>query len=133
MYHTEIITRLSGIIENQPARSAWSRGVKAYAMDLLEELDQAINDGYFKAEDIKDTAALNAQLLNGATDWNQYSWGGWSLIYDEDIARRLCCPSELKKTRNGDCRPNASEEWLDVQARALRASARHILNAAKEV
>lgn len=48
-----------------------------------------------------------------------YNWGGSSLIYDADIAGRLCCPSELKKTRNGERRPNSREEWLDVQARAL--------------
>ena len=42
-----------------------------------------------------------------------------SLIYNEDIAERLCTPSELKKTRHGERRPNAREEWLDTQARAL--------------
>ena len=40
-------------------------------------------------------------------------------MYDGDIAAALCTPSELKKTRNGERRPNSREEWLDVQARAL--------------
>ena len=64
--------------------------------------------------------------LDGAADWSQYSWGSCSLIYDSDIAERLCCPSELKKTRNGERRPNSREEWLDVQARALRQAANRV-------
>jgi len=65
-------------------------------------------------------------MLNGAQNWYQYSWGGCSLIYDRDIAERLCTPSELKRTKNGERRPNQNEEWLDVQARALRQAARKI-------
>ena len=85
----------------------------------MEELEEAIDGGYFDPSDLEAPKLLERQLLNGASDWAQYSWGGSSLIYDGDIAARLCCPSELKKTRNGERRPNAREEWLDVQARAL--------------
>lgn len=63
-------------------------------------------------------------MLNGADDWEMYSWGGSALIYDSDIAARLCCPSELRRTDGGRKRPNASEEWLDTQARALAQAAR---------
>ena len=59
-------------------------------------------------------------MLNGANNWDVYSWGGCSLIYNEDVAKRLCTPSELKKTRNGERRPNSREAWLETQARALR-------------
>jgi hypothetical protein len=69
---------------------------------------------------------MYADALNGAKDWSQYSWGGCSLIYDAAIARRLCTPSELKKTRNGERRPNSNEEWLDTQARALNQAFRNI-------
>jgi hypothetical protein len=62
---------------------------------------------------------VDRALLNGAADWNQYSWDGCSLCYDGQIAERLCTPSELKKTRHGERRPNSREEWLDTQARAL--------------
>lgn len=106
-------------IENRKTRSAWSRGVNAYALELLDELEEAIEHGYFDKADIDSPKLLMRQLLNGAADWSQYSWGGCSLIYDGDIANRLCTPSELKKTRNGNRRPNAREEWLDTQARAL--------------
>ena len=110
-------------IESANPRSAWGRGVKAYALELLEDLPSNVSYG--------SVASLEADLLNGARNWSQYSWGGCSLIYYEDIASRLCTPSELKKTRNGERRPNAREEWLDVQARALRCAAYDIKRAAE--
>lgn len=76
-------------INNSKARSAWNKGVKIYAYELVEALE---------VEEIpQDKTELKSLLLNGAADWKQYSWGGYSLIYDCDIAERLCCPSELKK------------------------------------
>ena len=122
-------TDIRTYIERRSARSAWAKGVNAYAMELLEELEEAIENGYFDIEDITAPKLLMRQLLNGAQDWSQYSWGGCSLIYNEDIAKRLCNPSELKKTRNGSRRPNASEEWLDTQARALYQASGLILAA----
>jgi hypothetical protein len=86
---------------------------------LLEKLWEDIAGGYFCEEDLNSPKLVKRALLNGASDWNQYSSGGSSLIFNDDIAERLCTPSELKKTRNGERRPNANEEWLDVQARAL--------------
>ena len=117
-------------IESAKARSAWNRGVVAYALELIEELEDAISGGYFDAEDIESPKLLERQLLNGASNWIEYSWGGCSLIYNGDIADRLCTPSELKKTRNGERRPNSREEWLDTQARALRQASRQIIRAA---
>ncbi len=113
----EAIRKSMEELEDRKDRSAWDRGVTNYAYDLLEELKWAIEDG--KDTDIKTISELKEALLNGASDWEQYSWGGCSLIYDYEIAERLCNPSELKKTRNGERRPNRNEEWLDVQARAL--------------
>ena len=101
-------------------RSAWNRGVTALALYILDGCE---------ADELSYSSAEKT-LLNGARDWEQYSWGGCALIYDEDIARTLCTPSELKRTRNGERRPNAREEWLDVQARALHqacASIRSII------
>jgi hypothetical protein len=115
----EIIQKMEKMLEAHKARSAWSRGVKEYAAELLADLDESINGGYFAAEDIAAPALLKRALLNGADDWGAYSWGGCSLIYNGDIAERLCTPSELKRTRNGERRPNSREEWLDTQARAL--------------
>ena len=96
---------------NKKRISAWDRGVYLYAHDLLDSVED---------EDVPtDLEQMQELFLNGATSWNQYSWGGCSLIYDEDIAERLCTPSELRKTHNGERRPNSREEWLDVQTRAL--------------
>lgn len=118
----EIIKKLEEIKE----RSAWGRGVVEYAKEMIEDL-YYIEDEEINAENIKKI------LLNGADDWNQYSWGGCSLIYNQDIAERLCNNSELKKTKNGERRPNNHEEWLDVQARALHQASNKIMRIVKEL
>lgn len=120
------IEKLYQSIESEKQRSAWDKGVSAYALELVEQLGEQINDGYFEELDLTESKKVRAALLNGAADWSQYSWGGCSLIYDSDIAERLCCPSELKKTRNGERRPNGREEWLDTQARALFQAANRV-------
>lgn len=107
-------------------RSAWKKGVTIYALELLDDLEEQIDGGYLTEEIFNSSKLLNKAMLNGAQNWTQYSWGGCSLIYDRDIAERLCTPSELKRTKNGERRPNSSEKWLDVQARALRQAAREI-------
>ena len=99
-------------IEEVKSRSAWEKGVKLYAYDLVDVLEH-LEEIEIESDNIKQT------LLNGARDFKQYSWDGCSLIYNQDIAKRLCSPSELKKTRNGERKPNKNEEWLDTQARAL--------------
>ena len=116
-----IIARMAEIIEALPARSAWSRAKKEYAAELLDNLRGA---AAYAAETgapspLTDHETVRAALLNGAEDWSQYSWGGCSLIYNGDIAARCCNPSELRRTHGGEKRPNAREDWLDVQARAL--------------
>lgn len=125
------IKEIRTAVEVEPARSAWERGVKAYALELLDELAEAIDGGYFDPADLEAPKMLRAALLNGADDWSQYSWGGCSLIYDSDIAERLCSPSELKRSRNGERNPNSRETWLDVQARALFQAANMIAGATR--
>lgn len=113
-------SELAAKIENVKTRSAWDRGVIAYTLDLIEELPEE--------ELPQSRALLEKMLLNGAQSWDQYSWSGCSLIYDSQIAARLCSPSELKKTRNGERHPNSREEWLDTQARALYQASRLVLS-----
>lgn len=114
-----IYERMTKELEARKDRSAWSKGVTVYALELVEQLSEAAESGYIDADDLTAPRMLRKALLNGADDWSAYSWGGCSLIYNSDIAERLCCPSELKRTRNGERRPNSREEWLDTQARAL--------------
>lgn len=120
------IEKLYQSIESEKQRSAWDKGVTKYALELVEQLGEQINNGYFDELNLPEPKKVRAALLNGAADWSQYSWGGCSLIYDSDIAERLCNPSELKKTRNGERRPNSREEWLDTQARALFQAANRV-------
>lgn len=114
-------------LETRKDRSAWDKGVTIYALELLEEYAER---AAYEGRQAANTAEFKEWLKNGASDWDQYSWGGSSLIYNSDIVERLCCPSERKKTRNGERRPNSREEWLDTQARALRQAAGRLTRAA---
>lgn len=96
-------------------KSAWKKGVELYAADLRESLKE------------NDLVATKENMLNGAANWSEFSYGGCSLIYDYEIAERLCSPSELKRKDGGRLPPNRSESWLDVQARALNQACRLVL------
>ena len=96
-------------------RSAWNKGVTKYALDLLYNVELSVRDG----KSLKTISDWKAAMLNGATDWKEYSYAGCALIYDRDIAKRLCTPSEFKRKRGGELNPNSCETWLHVQARAL--------------
>lgn len=95
------------------AKSAWNRAVIIDALSLLDVFNDAEITAAYNA------GGLEKLLLNGASDWAQFSYGGQALVYDGDIARHYCTPSELKIMRCGDRRPNRRETWLDVQARGL--------------
>lgn len=110
----EQICRLIEKIDATPARSAWQKGVKSYAVELLENVISWADCGDEIPEKITEE-----YLLNGAENWNKFSEGGLSLCYNEQIAERLCTPSEFKKKRGGLLDPNSRENWIDVQARAL--------------
>lgn len=101
-------------------RSAWNRGVMRYALELINTVEIG--------EEITEKC-----LLNGAKDWKEYSEGGCALACDEDICHRLCTPSEIKETCNGNRHPNKQETWMDVQARALYQAARLIMKIKREV
>jgi len=127
------VSAIRDYIRATPARSAWSRGINAYCFELLDELQENITGGWTSPSILATPAAIEAALLNGARDWKQYSHGGAALIFDGDIATRLCTPTELKRTRNGERPPNNRESWLDVQARALFQASQRIKYAALEV
>ena len=113
---------LISAIQSIPAgRSAWSRAVRTYAVELVESINETA--------DLSNETLLKKELLNGAADWQQYSEGGCTLIYDADIAERLCSPSELKRCKGGERAPNRRENWIDCQARALFQASRLIRRA----
>ena len=114
-----LLDAISTKLETRKPRGAWNNAVNVYALELIE-----VARGYdrqpINAHD------LNRMMLNGASDWKQFSWGGSSLIYDQDIAERVCSASELKRVTNKNgLRDMATprEHWLDVQARALYQAA----------
>ena len=87
-------TELRKLVEEIPNTSAWKRGVKEYADELLDNLEEKAQS-YERLP--KNGRELEEWILNGARSWDDYSYGGCSLIYDRDIAERLCTQSELKK------------------------------------
>lgn len=109
------IEQVRAELDKRTDRSAWGRGVTAYAYELLDNVEAAEHYG----KPLKTISEWKEAMLNGAQDWKEYSYGGSSLCYDGDIAVRLCTPSELKRKRNGEINLNSRESWLDVQARAL--------------
>lgn len=124
------IQQIREALESRKTRSAWDSAVTQYATEIIDDL--CIDDNtefYGSPADCK-------MLLNGASDWWQYSWGGCSLIYNHDIAERVCCPSEYRRCIRADGSlkesPNGSEHWLDVQGRALFQAANLINQIAKE-
>ena len=112
-------------IKASKARSAWAKGVKWYALNLVAAVYQ--NDTDIVKADV-------SVYLNGAENWREYSYGVHSgtLVYDYDIAERLCTPSELRKIDFGRKQPNSRENWLDVQARALYQAHRLIAELIKK-
>lgn len=124
---TTNIEAIKNVVNNSKTRSAWAKGVKYYAGMLLENLEEYAH--YYESES-EELPEINEKLmLNGARDWAAYSYGGSALIYNESIAKTLCTPSELKRCKDGQRRPNNSEDWLDVQARALHQAAFAIMQA----
>lgn len=117
-------------IENVNARSAWDKGVKWYALYLMENLQEC-------TDVVLERAEIESVLLNGARDWKQYSYGGCALIYGREIAETLCSPSELKSVTRKDGtirqKANSHETWLDVQARALYQACKLIKRAYNEL
>ena len=133
-----MLTSVLTTLQNQkPARSRWDRAVIEDAEEMIAEAIENLKDTPDEAP--RDLTALTAELLNvsvstlrswGGDDGHngvrslyqcahESSWGGSHLCYNSDIARHYCTPSELKRTRDGARRPNARDEWLDVQARAI--------------
>ena len=116
-------TEMTALVAATPARSAWMRGVKEYAIEMVCNAE---------GPPLAGVADLKKELLNGARTWKEFSEGGCALIYDGEIAERLCSPSEFRKTRQGERAPNSRETWLDVQARACGQAATLIATVAKE-
>ena len=95
------------------------------AIDLLDNLKETS----YQINTMKD---VRKALLNGAQNWDQYSYGGCALIYDGDIADHYL--SEDKKKDFKFKRGPEKGCWngiklLDFQATCLREANRTCLKA----
>ena len=114
MNKIELLKKLNAV----KTRSAWDKGVLGYALEIVDEHGdgdiQSVDDVLNYARDKHERLFSVAQLQ---------SHGGCFEIYDEDIAERLCTPSEFKRAhyKDGSMKQmaNARESWLDVQGRAV--------------
>ena len=123
------VAEIREAIKERKARSAWDRGVKEYMQEFLYDVKF-----WRKLDENDEVAPVSVkELLNGAKSWQQYSEGGSSLVYAEDICGRLCPPSVQKKKKDGDLPPNSTETWLDVQANALSVAAIRFIRLVKRM
>ena len=91
---TETINALRSIINASRPRSTWSRGVNAYALEILDSFEERIDYELNNYGELLETPLTEELALNGASDWAEFSEGGCSLCYNSDIAERLLTKSE---------------------------------------
>jgi len=117
---TRLIADIRREIAERPVRSAWDKGCREYAVELFDELveHRKLTDQSELGERVTEE-----ELLCGASDWSQYSFGGCTLVYDSDICERLCTPKEAERLKYGDRKPPLHDSWLDAQAAALKQAA----------
>ena len=116
----DYIRCLVGKASQRKKVSAWNKGVKNYAMLLIDNLPNDYCMIFDNQRELKEhIKILKKLLLNGADNWYQYSYYGCAFIYNCDIADALCTSSEYRKSEGGTKKLNRFETWLDVQARAL--------------
>ena len=107
---------LRKLVEEIPNTSAWKRGVKEYIDELLDNLEEMAR--IYKRLP-KDENELERWLLKGAMNWENYSYRGYSLKFNRQIAERLCTPSEFKRKDGGRIAPSRHDNWFNEQAKAL--------------
>lgn len=118
------IQTVSNEVMNNKTRSAWSKGVKAYALEMLESFEEWRRFNEANGESVPELDERTA--LNGADNWRHWAEGASGLAESYAILCRLCPPSEVKKgVRNID--------WLEVEARAARQAWRMIAEAVRVV
>ncbi|MCQ2063413.1 MAG: hypothetical protein MJY99_08785 [Fibrobacter sp.] len=117
-------------VSEKKARSKWVKGVKEYALEMLE---RTIIDTEKEADRLNAGELLNhvgGDRFKIGCFWSpdvwalckECSWDGKFHIYDDEIAEKLISKSEIARKTNKDGtlkNPNSREQWLDTQARAI--------------
>ena len=94
-------------------RSCWSRGVASLIRDYAEEVLQE-HDG----ETVSNKELFRLWNCGNETLRDAVYYGCFD-IWNYDIAKRLCTPSQFKKSKEGMRSPNRCETWLDVEYKAI--------------
>ena len=125
---------MGGIMAQKMPRSAWDKGVRDYAVWHI--LDDIRINGFEGEKQTWTIPQIRELILNGAKDyqrpndeyraWYRYSEGGCALIYNIDIAKQLCSPSEFKKVEKAIENETSETNWIEVQSRALYQAAQLI-------
>ena len=103
--------------EQKHARGTYQKAICQYAFELVDNISDNYKTTAEELEHLESITSLKERALNGASGWEQYSWGGCSLCYNDDILTRLFCPSLVKKYQNTDT--IRGRHLLDYQASAL--------------
>lgn len=103
--------------EQKHTRGTYQKALCSYALELCDNIADNYITTADELEHLESITNLKERALNGATNWNKYSWGGCSLCYNFDILSRLFCKSIVKKYENADS--VKGRHLLDWQASAL--------------
>lgn len=97
--------------ETKKSRSYWAEKAKDYAYSLLENFEDDRN--------FDSVSKFKKALLNGAKDWEQYSYWGNSLCYNVQIAKAVLPPKKFEQYYN-DKLFIPSDKLMTLQIRALK-------------
>ena len=125
------IQAVTNEVNNTKTRSAWDKGVKAYALDILANFEEW--QKFNESEGLECPELDERTALNGAQDWSAWAYGGCGLVYNAYIAERLCTPSELRKLDGGAKVPAGAATWCDIEARAARQAWQMIVKAVRKL
>lgn len=106
------VEAMRDFIASTVIKDKWRAGVVEYAFELMETIANA--ERFPETPD-----ELEALALRGAKDWRAYSFSGYALADNRDIAERLCAIGTLRRTRWGKYPPAEDESWRGYQVRAL--------------
>lgn len=110
------ISKIKTWIENESYRSKWEQAVRDYALEMISQCDKTDITSYKQIPNHCNAASMTDYAI--ARDLSK---GGCFEIYDADIAKRLCTPSQLKRVtrKDGTVRDLPRGSWIDVQTRAV--------------
>lgn len=108
------LSTLRGLVSSSCARSAWSRGVRAYALDLLDSIEEMSN---YEMNNYGEYLVISEEVaLNSAGSWSNYAAGGCGLYNTSAILERLCTASELRRLNRSS---RSDIDAIEIEGRAL--------------